>query len=135
MAPHQSPGAQRGRAPPQGRPGMLGLKRLLRSEALLLLLQVLLLQKAVCGWPLVQAAWKHGRVTESACFIFDSDVQVLFLQEAVRGTASEFRRPEGQGAPTGQATLPEWRLVNGVWALFLGFGLLLTSLLTRQVLT
>ena len=60
-------------------------------------------------------------------------VQVLFLQEAISGTASEFRQPTGEGAPTGQARLPEWCLVNGVWSLFLAFGLVLTALLTRQV--
>ena len=59
--------------------------------------------------------------------------QVLFLQEAISGTASEFRQPTGQGAPTGQARLPEWCLVNGLWSLFLAFGLVLTALLTRQV--
>lgn len=60
-------------------------------------------------------------------------LQVLFLQEAISGTASEFRQPTGEGAPTGQARLPEWCLVNGVWSLFLAFGLVLTALLTRQV--
>jgi hypothetical protein len=60
-------------------------------------------------------------------------MQVLFLQEAISGTASEFRQPTGEGAPTGQSRLPEWCLVNGVWSLFLAFGLVLTALLTRQV--
>lgn len=59
---------------------------------------------------------------------------MLFLQEAISGTASEFRQPTGEGAPTGRARLPEWCLVNGVWSLFLAFGLVLTALLTRQVL-
>lgn len=59
--------------------------------------------------------------------------QVLFLQEAITGTAKEFQQPTGLGAPTGLATQPEWCLVNGVWSLFLAFGLVLTSLLVRQV--
>jgi hypothetical protein len=59
---------------------------------------------------------------------------VLFLQEAISGTASEFRQPTGAGAPTGQARLPEWCLVNGLWSLFLAFGLVLTALLTRRVI-
>ena len=33
----------------------------------------------------------------------------------------------------GAALLPQWRLVNGVWSLFIASGLLLTSLLVRQV--
>jgi hypothetical protein len=83
---------------------------------------------ASAGW---QALQLRRLSSDTACA--DALLQVLFLQEAISGTASEFRQPTGEGAPTGQARLPEWCLVNGLWSLFLAFGLVLTALLTRQV--
>ena len=66
-------------------------------------------------------------------------LQLLFLQQAVKGSIEEFRAaPEGaSAAPDGSLAPSEgsastWQLVNGLWSLLLAFGLLLTSLLLRQ---
>jgi hypothetical protein len=58
---------------------------------------------------------------------FGALVALLFAQQAVEGAAREFRRPAG-GAAGGAA----WRLVNGVWGLFLASGLLLSALAVRR---
>lgn len=64
--------------------------------------------------------------------VFGALIAVLFLQEAIRGIKQEFGTPSGPEQLSPQALLKEWRLVNGLWGLFLSFGLLLTSLLVRQ---
>lgn len=56
-----------------------------------------------------------------------SRAQKLACRSACRGFTSACR------ARRGEALLPQWRLVNGLWGLFLSFGLLFTSLLVRQV--
>lgn len=49
---------------------------------------------------------------------------MLFFQQAIRGTVQEFQNPEGAPDP--------WPLVNGLWSLFLAWGVLLTSLQLRN---
>jgi hypothetical protein len=65
--------------------------------------------------------------------------QLLFLQQAIKGSVEEFRAaPEGAPAvadaslATSEGSASTWQLVNGLWSLLLAFGLLFTSLLLRQ---
>lgn len=53
-------------------------------------------------------------------------LQLLFIQQAVKGTVEEFR--QGAGTPLD----PTWQLVNGLWSLFLAFALLLPALALRR---
>lgn len=69
------------------------------------------------------AAALHRLVGPGVC-LFGPALQLLFLQQAVKGSVEEF-----QGAEPGASS--QWQLVNGLWSLLLAFGLLLTSLLLR----
>ncbi|KAK9807489.1 hypothetical protein WJX72_000529 [[Myrmecia] bisecta] len=69
------------------------------------------------------------RFTRFSGELFGMLIAVLFLQEAIKGLKQEFRGEEGPNVNRNAAAEePSWRLVNGLWALVLAFGLLYTSL-------
>ncbi|KAJ8449093.1 hypothetical protein Cgig2_004148 [Carnegiea gigantea] len=56
---------------------------------------------------------------------------MLFMQQAIRGAVEEFGIPQREN-PNQTAFLPSWRFGNGMFALVLSFGLLLTALRSRK---
>jgi boron transporter len=86
----------------------------------------------VCTWTAVMifalAAFNACRYidkfTRFAGELFGALIALLFMQQAIKGLEKEFHRPAGASAP--------WPLVNGLWGLFLAFGVLLTSLASRK---
>lgn len=66
--------------------------------------------------------------TRFAGELFGMLIALLFLQQAIKGLIQEFERSDESNNPQDEYS---WRLVNGIWSLFLGFGFLLTSMLTR----
>ncbi|XLQ99970.1 hypothetical protein S83_066169 [Arachis hypogaea] len=56
---------------------------------------------------------------------------MLFMQEAIRGLINEFNVPE-RANPASPEFQPSWRSGNGMFALVLSFGLLLTALRSRK---
>ncbi|KAK1373227.1 putative boron transporter 2 [Heracleum sosnowskyi] len=72
-----------------------------------------------------------NRFTRLAGELFGLLIAMLFMQEAIRGVVDEFRIPRREN-PNHAALLPSWRFGNGMFALFLSFGLLLTALRSRK---
>ncbi|CAA2973108.1 probable boron transporter 2 [Olea europaea subsp. europaea] len=56
---------------------------------------------------------------------------MLFMQQAIRGVVEEFGIPKREN-PNETAFQPSWRFGNGMFALVLSFGLLLTALKSRK---
>ena len=71
----------------------------------------------------VGAARYVRRFTFFAADVFGAMTAVLFVQQAVRLAATQFREP--------RVADPAWRLVNGVWSLFVALGLAVTALTLR----
>ena len=79
------------------------------------------------------------RVHRTALHCAAGLLQLLFLQQAIKGSVEEFR-PVPEGTPavadgtlaSSEGSASTWQLVNGLWSLLLAFGLLFTSLLLRQ---
>ncbi|KAL2936039.1 Boron transporter 1 [Bienertia sinuspersici] len=69
--------------------------------------------------------------TRLAGELFGLLIAMLFVQQAIRGAVEEFRIPEREN-PNQTAFLPSWRFGNGMFALVLSFGLLLTALRSRK---
>lgn len=72
-----------------------------------------------------------NRFTRLAGELFGFLIAVLFMQEAIKGIVDEFRVPEREN-PKAIEFQPSWRFANGMFALVLSFGLLLTSLRSRK---
>lgn len=72
-----------------------------------------------------------NRFTRLAGELFGLLIAMLFMQEAIRGLVDEFRIPKREN-PNQTALLPSWRFGNGMFALVLSFGLLLTALKSRK---
>lgn len=72
-----------------------------------------------------------NRFTRLAGELFGLLIAMLFMQEAIRGVVDEFRIPRREN-PNQAAFLPSWRFGNGMFALILSFGLLLTALRSRK---
>ncbi|XP_038685962.1 boron transporter 1-like isoform X1 [Tripterygium wilfordii] len=72
-----------------------------------------------------------NRFTRVAGELFGLLIAMLFMQQAIRGVVDEFRIPEREN-PNLTALLPSWRFGNGMFALVLSFGLLLTALKSRK---
>ncbi|KAI3970492.1 hypothetical protein MKX01_024139 [Papaver californicum] len=72
-----------------------------------------------------------NRFTRVAGELFGLLIAMLFMQQAIRGVVDEFRVPQGED-PKQEAFLPSWRFGNGMFALVLSFGLLLTALRSRK---
>lgn len=72
-----------------------------------------------------------NRFTRLAGELFGMLIAMLFMQQAIKGIVEEFRIPKRE-----DSSLPEymlsWRFANGMFALVLSFGLLLTALRSRK---
>lgn len=72
-----------------------------------------------------------NRFTRVAGELFGLLIAMLFMQQAIRGVVDEFGMPKREN-PNQSALLPSWRFGNGMFALVLSFGLLLTALRSRK---
>ncbi|OIW17444.1 hypothetical protein TanjilG_22556 [Lupinus angustifolius] len=72
-----------------------------------------------------------NRFTRIAGELFGMLIAMLFMQQAIKGLVDEFRIPKRED-PTSTEFLPSWRFSNGMFALVLSFGLLLTALKSRK---
>ncbi|KAK3415357.1 hypothetical protein EUGRSUZ_H00896 [Eucalyptus grandis] len=72
-----------------------------------------------------------NRFTRVAGELFGLLIAMLFMQQAIKGLVEEFRIPK-QENPKLDEFLPSWRFANGMFALVLSFGLLLTALKSRK---
>ncbi|XP_059645005.1 probable boron transporter 2 [Cornus florida] len=72
-----------------------------------------------------------NRFTRLAGELFGLLIAMLFMQQAIRGLVEEFGIPQREN-PNQTALLPSWRFGNGMFALVLSFGLLLTGLRSRK---
>ncbi|CAO2819069.1 unnamed protein product [Amaranthus hypochondriacus] len=72
-----------------------------------------------------------SRFTRLAGELFGLLIAMLFMQQAIRGAVEEFVIPDREN-PNQTAFLPSWRFGNGMFALVLSFGLLLTALRSRK---
>ncbi|XP_039127859.1 probable boron transporter 2 [Dioscorea cayenensis subsp. rotundata] len=72
-----------------------------------------------------------NRFTRVAGELFGLLIAMLFMQQAIKGLVDEFRIPEREN-PKALQFIPSWRFSNGMFALVLSFGLLLTGLKSRK---
>ncbi|RXH96220.1 hypothetical protein DVH24_008724 [Malus domestica] len=72
-----------------------------------------------------------NRFTRVAGELFGLLIAMLFMQQAIRGLVEEFGIPERENLNQ-TALQPSWRFGNGMFALVLSFGLLLTALRSRK---
>ncbi|EOY06852.1 HCO3- transporter family isoform 1 [Theobroma cacao] len=72
-----------------------------------------------------------NRFTRLAGELFGLLIAMLFMQQAIKGLVDEFRIPEREN-PKLVEFQPSWRFANGMFALVLSFGLLLTALRSRK---
>ncbi|KAJ9568120.1 hypothetical protein OSB04_004086 [Centaurea solstitialis] len=72
-----------------------------------------------------------NRFTRIAGELFGLLIAMLFMQQAIKGVVEEFGIPESEN-PNQPALQPSWRFGNGMFALVLSFGLLLTSIKSRK---
>ncbi|XP_042498007.1 probable boron transporter 2 isoform X2 [Macadamia integrifolia] len=72
-----------------------------------------------------------NRFTRIAGELFGLLIAMLFMQQAIRGVVEEFGIPQRE-KPNQTALLPPWRFSNGMFALVLSFGLLLTAIRSRK---
>ncbi|GKV40569.1 hypothetical protein SLEP1_g48195 [Rubroshorea leprosula] len=72
-----------------------------------------------------------NRFTRVAGELFGLLIAMLFMQQAIKGLVDEFRIPKREN-PNLTEFLPSWRFANGMFALVLSFGLLLTALKSRK---
>ncbi|KAL2341617.1 hypothetical protein Fmac_009557 [Flemingia macrophylla] len=72
-----------------------------------------------------------NRFTRLAGELFGLLIAMLFMQEAIKGLIHEFHIPE-RANPTSPEFQSSWRFGNGMFALVLSFGLLLTTLRSRK---
>ncbi|KAJ6688171.1 ANION EXCHANGE PROTEIN [Salix koriyanagi] len=72
-----------------------------------------------------------NRFTRVAGELFGLLIAMLFMQQAIKGAIEEFRIPQRENVNQ-TAFQPSWRFGNGMFALVLTFGLLLTALRSRK---
>ncbi|PKU62398.1 Boron transporter 1 [Dendrobium catenatum] len=72
-----------------------------------------------------------NRFTRVAGELFGMLIAMLFMQQAIKGLVDEFRIPEREDRKALEF-IPSWRFGNGMFALVLSFGLLLTALRSRK---
>ncbi|KAL7138989.1 hypothetical protein ABFS83_09G020300 [Erythranthe nasuta] len=72
-----------------------------------------------------------NRFTRVAGELFGLLIAMLFMQQAIRGLVEEFGIPQRENVKEAEF-LPSWRFGNGMFALVLSFGLLLTALSSRK---
>ncbi|CAN7006729.1 unnamed protein product [Brassica oleracea var. botrytis] len=87
---------------------------------------LMLFVMAICG-----ACSIINRFTRVAGELFGLLIAMLFMQQAIKGLVDEFRIPERENQKL-MEFLPSWRFANGMFALVLSFGLLLTGLRSRK---
>ncbi|KAF4370044.1 hypothetical protein G4B88_028321 [Cannabis sativa] len=75
-------------------------------------------------------AWT-GWFTRVAGELFGLLIAMLFMQQAIKGIVDEFRIPKREN-PNSPQFIPSWRFSNGMFALVLSFGLLITALRSRK---
>ncbi|KAK4479339.1 hypothetical protein RD792_014851 [Penstemon davidsonii] len=72
-----------------------------------------------------------NRFTRLAGELFGLLIAMLFMQQAISGLVDEFGIPQRENTKKTEF-LPAWRFGNGMFALVLSFGLLLTALQSRK---
>ncbi|KAG8389609.1 hypothetical protein BUALT_Bualt02G0246900 [Buddleja alternifolia] len=72
-----------------------------------------------------------NRFTRVAGELFGMLIAMLFMQQAIKGIVDEFRIPKRENSSL-TVYMPSWRFANGMFALVLSFGLLLTALRSRK---
>ncbi|KAL5681368.1 hypothetical protein ACJX0J_007753, partial [Zea mays] len=72
-----------------------------------------------------------NRFTRIAGELFGLLIAMLFMQQAIKGLVDEFRVPERENTKALEF-VPSWRFANGMFAIVLSFGLLLTALRSRK---
>ncbi|KAJ8573671.1 hypothetical protein K7X08_010182 [Anisodus acutangulus] len=72
-----------------------------------------------------------NRFTRLAGELFGMLIAMLFMQQAIKGLVEEFRVPKRNNHHLAEF-IPSWRFANGMFALVLSFGLLLTALKSRK---
>ncbi|ONK78780.1 uncharacterized protein A4U43_C02F22330 [Asparagus officinalis] len=72
-----------------------------------------------------------NRFTRIAGELFGLLIAMLFMQQAIKGLVDEFKIPEREN-PKALEFVPSWRFGNGMFALVLSFGLLITALRSRK---
>lgn len=72
-----------------------------------------------------------NRFTRLAGELFGLLIAMLFMQQAIKGLVDEFRIPKRENRKLTEF-IPSWRFANGMFALVLSFGLVLTSLRSRK---
>uniref|UniRef100_A0A6N2MYZ5 Bicarbonate transporter-like transmembrane domain-containing protein n=1 Tax=Salix viminalis TaxID=40686 RepID=A0A6N2MYZ5_SALVM len=72
-----------------------------------------------------------NRFTRVAGELFGLLIAMLFMQQAIKGLVDEFRVPKREDLRSLEF-IPSWRFANGMFALVLSFGLLLTALRSRK---
>ncbi|XP_057789579.1 probable boron transporter 2 [Salvia miltiorrhiza] len=72
-----------------------------------------------------------NRFTRLAGELFGMLIAMLFMQQAIKGLVDEFRIPKREDTSL-PAFMSSWRFANGMFALVLSFGLLLTALKSRK---
>ncbi|KAJ6710647.1 ANION EXCHANGE PROTEIN [Salix koriyanagi] len=72
-----------------------------------------------------------NRFTRVAGELFGLLIAMLFMQQAIKGLVDEFRVPKREDLRS-MEFIPSWRFANGMFALVLSFGLLLTALRSRK---
>nr|DAD24271.1 TPA_asm: hypothetical protein HUJ06_025735 [Nelumbo nucifera] len=66
--------------------------------------------------------------------LFGLLIAMFFMQQAIKGIVDEFRIPQREN-PNLMEFLPSWRFENGMFALVLSSGLLLTALRSQESMT
>ncbi|XP_058084150.1 probable boron transporter 2 isoform X2 [Magnolia sinica] len=72
-----------------------------------------------------------NRFTRIAGELFGMLIAMLFMQQAIKGLVDEFRIPQRENRNSIEF-IPSWRFANGMFALVLSFGLLITALRSRK---
>nr|XP_043617285.1 probable boron transporter 2 [Erigeron canadensis] len=72
-----------------------------------------------------------NRFTRVAGELFGLLIAMLFMQQAIKGVVEEFGIPKSEDANEPKFQ-PSWRFGNGIFAIVLSFGLLLTALKSRK---
>ncbi|RLN28788.1 hypothetical protein C2845_PM05G15130 [Panicum miliaceum] len=72
-----------------------------------------------------------NRFTRIAGELFGLLIAMLFMQQAIKGLVDEFSIPERENRKALEF-VPSWRFANGMFAIVLSFGLLLTALRSRK---
>ncbi|XP_071690805.1 probable boron transporter 6 isoform X2 [Rutidosis leptorrhynchoides] len=95
---------------------------------------LLILAVMLCALSILNACTLITRFTRIAGEVFGMLISVLFMQEAIKGVVSEFHVPEGEN-DTEEPYHFHWLYTNGLYAIILACGTLITSLKSRGART